>query len=247
MPRFLIAAAVQVEAESELEAVAFARSIALEVEEMPQRYAMPEDRGWVLMPKAELLIPDPPRVEFDPDSVIDPVLRNEEEMDHHPPFGDNLVTGDIEWLRTRERYGIRVDFYDVHRVGKRGLPLFGFRLSHHVERENPRPVAMQGQMGEDRRAREEGWEIIFTGEDYEPGPGHDNEMILADLLGFLASYDELTDSDATPRQKKWLTHYRDELSMWSADLEGELDDFDGAEMESKLRAEREHEREDANE
>jgi hypothetical protein len=47
-------------------------------------------------------------------------------------------------------------------------------------------------------------------------------MILADLLGFLSSYDELTDSDATPRQKKWLTHYRDELATWSAELEGEV-------------------------
>lgn len=207
--RYLIAAVVEAEANSTNEAIEIARAVARSTEH-------PGAAGF-------LIVQQNAKVEVDPDSAIDPVLRTEEEMDHHPPFGDNLITGDIEWLRTNEHYGIRVDFYDVHRVGKRGLPLFGFRLSHHVERENPRPTTVQGQMGEDRPAREEGWEIIFTGEDYEPGPGHDDEMILADLLGFLSSYDELHNGgDMTPRQEKWLTHYRDELATWSAELEGEV-------------------------
>lgn len=216
MSRFLVAAVLQVEADSENEALSVAREYS--------NTATKLSVNGYLTTAVELLMPQDPKIEVDPDSVIDPVLRTEEEMDHHPPFGDNLVTGDIEWLRTHEHYGIRVDLYDVHRDGKRGLPLFGYRLSHHNERENPRPATMQGQMGEERPAREEGWDIIFTGEDYEPGPSHNQDMVLADLLGFLAVYDELTDSDATPRQIKWLNHYRDELATWSAELEGELDD-----------------------
>lgn len=131
-----------------------------------------------------------------------PTLRTEQEMDVQPPFGDNLVTGDIEWLRTHFKYGIRVDLYDVHRTGTRGLMLYGYRLAWEKD--------------------DSAWEILFNGEDYEPGPGHDDDMVLADLLGFLASYDELTDSNATPHQERWLTRYRDELSTWSAELEGEL-------------------------
>lgn len=208
MPRFLIAAAVQVEADSEMAAI----------DAVVSRVKLLEIPGF------ELLVSDHPKIELDPDSVVEPVLRTEQEMDAHPPFGDNLVTGDIEWLEAHEKYGIRVDLYDVHRLGNRNLPLFGFRLSHYNERENPRPATMQGQMGEQRPAREEGWEIIFTGEDYEPGPHHDKDMILADLLGFLSAFDELEDSKATPRQIKWLTHYRDELATWSAELEGEVGD-----------------------
>jgi hypothetical protein len=209
MPDFLIAAVIRTTADSEADAVAFAQAVA--------RYS----------PDGILTVSDHPKVEIDPDSVIDPVLRTEEEMEVHPPFGDNLEAGDIEWLRTHEQHGIRVDLYDVHSTGKRGLPLFGYRLSWRTETDNPqRPIAVQDQMG-DARANEVRWEIIFTGEDYEPGPGHDDDMVLADLLGFLSSFDELTDSDVTPRQQEWLTHYRDELATWSAELEGELDDGRG--------------------
>lgn len=189
MTRFLVSAVVSVEADSESEAL----DAALDLAQTASKIGM-----------GDLIVQSAPRIELDEDSIEPPRLRTEPEMDLHPPIGDNLVTGDIEWLRTHEQTGIRVDLYDVHRDGKRSLPLFGYRLSWR---------------------HEDGlWEILFTGEDYEPGPSHDDDMILADLLGFLAAYDELTDSKATPRQKKWLAHYRDELSIWSAELEGELDD-----------------------
>lgn len=194
MPTFLVAAAVQVEADSEFEAVAFAQSIALEVERLPN---------------ASLLVPEHPKVEVDPDTIPDPVLRTAEEMEVHPPCEGKLETSDAEWVQTRNQHGIRIDLYDLHRAGKRGLPLFGYRLSWLYTSVTPGHP--------DNR-----WEVLFTGEDYEPGPGADDDQTFADLLGFLASYDELTESDATPRQKQWLANYRDELSMWSAELEGEV-------------------------
>lgn len=194
MPDFLIAAVVKVQADSEAEAVKLARVL--------EQESQGDELG------VDLTIPTAARVEVDPDTIPEPTLLDEQEMDVHPPLEGNLETAEMVWLRTHEQHGIRVDLYDVQRSGSRGLPLFGYRLSWLHTSVEPDHA--------DNR-----WEVIFTGEDLEPGPLHDDDEILADLLGFLSSYDELTDSEITPRQYKWLSHYRDELSIWSAELEGE--------------------------
>lgn len=139
-------------------------------------------------------------------TTIEIVSAESLDADVHPPFGQNLTDSGIEWLRTEELYGCyRVDLWDTHRIGKRGQSLIAYRLAWQHDEGNNRD-----------------WAIIFSGEDLEPGIGTliDSDQVLADLLGFLAAYNELESTTCSIEQREWLERHGDELSLWSRDLEG---------------------------
>jgi len=155
------------------------------------------------------------------------------------PFGDGISNPDrLEWLGTWTRDDYMVETWDTQTTDGRGWPVLAFRFCIldrervlELTRANGAPDTMQDQMGDafgQELAMLPVWEIVFTGEEFSPGAAAgDDELTLANLLGFLSCKPGDTDAeffkDYTPRQLEFATEHGEELAIWSADLEGELD------------------------
>lgn len=141
--------------------------------------------------------------------VRDPEFASPGELDL--PVGYGLDNPDrLEWLRTETRDRFRLDIWNTgeHREGKA-------QLAYRLCCEQP------GQGGQV-------WLIVFAGEEFFPGLGLalDDDQVLADILGFLSlkpgdiEDDYFTRHEYTLWQIAFAEASGEELSIWSADLEG---------------------------
>lgn len=137
----------------------------------------------------------------------------------------------LEWLRQERRDDLMIDIWGTQELNSRGRPNLAFRLMWLDEAKAAElfkgPGTMQDQMGEahhDELLDCPVWAMIFTGDEYSPGLGCtiDGDDSLAGILGFLAVWDELESAETTDDQREWLDRHRDDLSIWSSDLEGRV-------------------------
>lgn len=131
-------------------------------------------------------------------------LLSAEELEH--AFGPGIDRPErLEWLRTDEREGIRVDLWDTGERPPNGHPQLAYRLC----------------VAEGTR-----WVLIFSGEEFGGSPLHavDSNDTLGAILAFLSLRPGDTDATYferyTPRQLEFAEQHGDGLAMWSSELEG---------------------------
>lgn len=157
-------------------------------------------------------------------TVIERKYASQNELDHTPPIGDGLGNADrLEWLRTDLWAEYRLDLWNTGEVDEMGKSMLAYRLAR-IDHERPVRFIPAERAPEDIG----GWEILFAGEDFHCGLGRliDDDSVVADIIGFLSckpgDVEDDYFADYTPRQLEFAIAEGEELSMWSAELEGEL-------------------------